>query len=134
MPDHEVEFAKFVVPRKRRRCREMLASVRHRVKFLGTLHHFADFDPRASSEIPRGSQFAAHIERALRERGAPDTCYVISADSDLDGQEMSLSDALNRIVGSSNGTVVSCVPGRLAYFEGEHPCDRLILDRCPSRR
>lgn len=34
-----------------------------------------------------------------------------------------------RLVGSSSGSVVSCVPGRLACFELEGPGDRCILQR-----
>ena len=28
-----------------------------------------------------------------------------------------------------DGTIISCVPGRLAYFEGEAPKNRFILQR-----
>ena len=42
---------------------------------------------------------------------------------------MPLHDALNDVVGSSDGTFVSCIPGKLAYFEGEEPNERYILER-----
>jgi hypothetical protein len=32
---------------------------------------------------------------------------------------MELLAALKQIVGNGTGTVLSCIPGRLAYFEGE---------------
>ena len=63
----------------------------------------------------------------LRSRGAGDSCYLVSEDPALDAQRLSLSEALNRIVGKGMGTLLSCVPGKLAYFEGEGPSDRYIL-------
>jgi hypothetical protein len=67
--------------------------------------------------------FCSHNVR----KGAPDTCYVISEDDDLDGKEMPLAEALKTIIGRGIGTFLSCVPGRLAYFEDEE-C-RWILER-----
>ena len=55
----------------------------------------------------------------LRGLGAPDTCYLISEDTKFDGKEMELLAALKQIVGYGMGTVISCIPGRLGYFEGE---------------
>jgi hypothetical protein len=49
--------------------------------------------------------------------GAPDTCAVIGGEND--GKDMELLTALKQIVGYGTGTVLSCIPGKLAYFEGE---------------
>jgi hypothetical protein len=43
----------------------------------------------------------------------------MSADSNLDGRQMELAAAIDEVVGGGQGTFVSCVPGKLAYFEGE---------------
>ncbi len=59
--------------------------------------------------------------------GAPDTCHVIS-EGRFDGQEMELLAALEETVGSGFGTVISCLPGRLGYFEGEMR-ERYILQK-----
>jgi hypothetical protein len=42
---------------------------------------------------------------------------------------MSLSDALADVVGRGFGAFVSCVPEKLAYFEGESPKERYICTR-----
>jgi hypothetical protein len=42
---------------------------------------------------------------------------------------MALGEALLQIVGAGNGTLISCTPGTLAYYEGEGPSDRCILAR-----
>jgi hypothetical protein len=49
--------------------------------------------------------------------GAPESCHVIGGKRD--GQDVELLDALRETVGYGVGTVLSCVPGKLAYFEGE---------------
>ena len=53
----------------------------------------------------------------LRAMGAPGTCHVIGGEHD--GKDMELLIALQQIVGYGTGTVLSCIPGKLAYFEGE---------------
>jgi hypothetical protein len=61
----------------------------------------------------------------LRAMGAPDTCHVIG---ERDGEDVDLLRALREIVGYGTGTVLSSVPGRLAYFEGEIQ-ERFLLVR-----
>jgi len=63
----------------------------------------------------------------LRRLGAPETCHIIS-EGKLDGEEMHLGSALKEVVGGGLGTVISCVPGRLGYFEGELR-ERYILQK-----
>jgi len=59
--------------------------------------------------------------------GAPEHCYTISEHDDLDGQSANLREMLDRLVGAGIETIVSCVPGRLVYFEGER--ERFILNQ-----
>jgi hypothetical protein len=40
-----------------------------------------------------------------------------------------LHDALLAIVGRGSGALVSCIPGRLGYYEGEERAARVILRR-----
>jgi hypothetical protein len=40
--------------------------------------------------------------------------------------------ALEDIIGNNDGTFISCIPGRLACFEGEGPNQRYILERGPE--
>ena len=49
--------------------------------------------------------------------GAPETCHVIGGEHD--GKDLELLTALKQIVCYGTGTVLSCIPGKLAYFEGE---------------
>ena len=59
------------------------------------------------------------IEKLLKSIGAGKTCWATSENSKLDGKELELHAALEAVVGSGMGTILSFVPGRLAYYEGE---------------
>jgi hypothetical protein len=119
-------FDSFVVPKKRHRYTELLSTTRGLEKVRLSLDHFKDLDTRFCHRVPSAQQHAAEILRALKGLGAPDTCYVMSSNGELDGREMNLSDALGAIVGRGMGSVVSCVPGVLGYFESEEAGERYI--------
>jgi hypothetical protein len=48
---------------------------------------------------------------------------------DIDGKEISLKEAIEEVLGCGLGSILSCVPGKLVYYEGEGPGDRYILKR-----
>jgi hypothetical protein len=111
---HEEQFARsFIVPEKRERY----------------LYHYHDMDYRFARLIPAGDQYAEAIEHVLKSKGAPDTCHLFSAESEFDSREMGLSEAWYNVVGSNSGTFVSCVPGKLGYFEFEDMSERYILEK-----
>jgi hypothetical protein len=58
---------------------------------------------------------------------AADLLMSDSEDPALDQKELPLVEALKQIVGRGMGTVLSCVPGRLAFVETED--ERFILER-----
>lgn len=120
-------IAAFVVKQKKDRYIEQLSSAKKRKQFVTNLAHFSDFDLRFVVKIPPSSQNPAEIEALLRKRGAPNICSAISEISEIDNTHISLIDALKRIVGYEMGTILCCIPGRLAYFENED--DRFILER-----
>jgi hypothetical protein len=119
----------FVVSAKRARFIEFLGSPKRRPKFLAGLYYFADLDSRYLVPIPPAKQNAKDIAALLTARGAPPLCHVISTDSERDGRDLNLVEVLERVVGFGEGTLLSCVPRRLGYFEGESPNDRFILER-----
>jgi hypothetical protein len=65
----------------------------------------------------------------LRKRGAPASCYVLSAHSDLDARDMILDEAMEGIVGKGHGAFVSCIPGRLGFYEYEDINSSYLLSR-----
>jgi len=128
--DHEIElFEAFAVAAKRKRYVELLATKRGRDKILHSLDHFDDLDPLRCKRIAASDQTAIGVLKILKGLGAPLSCHLISSSRVLDGREMDLSDALTEVVGGGMGTFVSCISGRLAYFEGEDPGRRFICER-----
>lgn len=117
----------FVAPHKRERLLKLLASPKGRKKLLHQLHHFHDLDPRLAHRIAPSEQRTHNIHRLLKAKGAPDTCHVMGGE-DHDGRALDLRDALEEVVGSNVGTFISCIPGKLAYFEGENESERYILE------
>jgi hypothetical protein len=63
----------------------------------------------------------------LGERHSPKIVFAISENPALDQKELPLVEALKQIVGRGMGTVLSCIPGRLAFVETEE--ERFILER-----
>ena len=126
--DHESEVVKaFFLPAKRERYLEFLTNPKRRRKLIAELAHFGGLDPRWCVEIPPSLQRAESIEDLLHRRGAGPLCWVISERSQLDGRQMGLGEALDAAVGGQMGTILSCIPGELGYFEDEEK--RWILQR-----
>ena len=133
--DQEREIVRaFFVPEQRPRYLGLLSTAKGRKKFIARLAHSDLLDPRYVRRIDPREQTIDAIEDQLRERGAPATCYVISEDPRLDRQQMSMRGALEAIVGSGMSTFLSCIVGRLAYFEGEEPGARYVCERAASNR
>jgi hypothetical protein len=127
---HEEDFVRaFIVPEKQERYLALLSSPKRRHGFLDRLNHNADYDAQFASHVPPSQQSAAAIERLLRQRGAPDICHTISSHAAWDGRDLPLREALDLIVGFSMGSVLSCIPGRLAYYEAEDLGARYIFQR-----
>jgi len=130
MNAHEEQFARaFIVPEKRERYLSLLQSRRGRRKLVDGFHHCRDLDNRFARLISSDQQSAQSIEEVLKKQGAPEICYVMAEDPNIDGKEMNLTDALSEIVGMDAGALVSCIPGKLAYFEMEGLGERYLLVR-----
>ena len=120
-------IAAFVKRSKKDRYRDFVANPRSRHKFTHQLAHFKDFDPRYRLPFPSNKLSVDNIARELKKRRSPDVVFTISEDPRLDQKELPLLVALREIVGCGMGTVLSCIPGRLAFVETED--DRFILER-----
>ena len=133
--EQDLAVAELLAPERRTRWREFLAKGTRpaRNKALSILHHGPVIDERFAARVPaaQAPHGAAWVLGELRRRGAPDLCYVISTDGELDGRSMPLVAALECVYGVTMGAIISCIPGRLAYYEGEDRGERYILDRQP---
>jgi hypothetical protein len=128
--EHAVALIRaFIAPNRRERYLTLLGSVRGRTKLRARLAHLRDLDQRFARQIPPSDQTVARIAALLRARGAPADCVLLAEDSALDGERLALDDALTAVVGRGMGTFISCIPGQLAYYEGEEPGERWLLER-----
>jgi hypothetical protein len=128
--DHaSATIAAFVAPERRDRYLGLLASARGRAKMRDALAHFRDLDARYARPVAPADQAPGRLAALLRSRGAPADCYLLAEDAALDGLVLPLEEALAAVVGRGMGAFVSCVPGRLAYYEGEDAGERYLLER-----
>jgi len=126
--NHEEALIKAFIPTHRQeRFLEIIAKPKKRAKLLTQLYHFDDLNPKFMVAIPPNQQNPSSLVKLLKAKGAGSVCYVMSTNSRLDGKEVELETALKETVGSQEGTLISCVPGRLGYFEDED--GRYILER-----
>ena len=136
--EHEQALVKaFILRPKQERFISLLANPKTRKKFTNELGHFRWFNPAFATAVPhkvdpklslwgRHLQGIDNIAQLLRSKGAGRNCWVISLKANIDRQEMALEQALEEM-GSSMGTILSCTPGKLAYFDGEE--ETLLLYR-----
>ncbi len=127
---HERAFVKaFAAPNRRERYLGLLSTSKGRRKFVAGLHHNLDLDSRYAERLDAGhnrEEIEAIITRAL---GADSECWLISDYPELDGKRLLLGEALRAISGYGGGTIISCVAGKSAYYEGEDRGARLICRR-----
>jgi hypothetical protein len=67
------------------------------------------------------------LPQSSKDVALQESYSLISEDPALDQKELPLVHALEQIVGCGMGTVLSCIPGRLAFVETED--ERFILER-----
>ena len=124
-PAEEATIQAFIDSARRPRWIESLKATKRRRRFLDRLNHCRDLDPRFATLLDSNSDVVA----VLKAHGAPATCYVVSDTLALDGREMPLADAVSESELGGWGTIISCVPGRLAYYYDECGERRILLER-----
>ncbi len=118
----EATIRAFIGPSRRDRWLAKLLSPK-RQSFLDRLNHLADLDERYATPLSPGVDPLS----ALRSRGAPATCFAISDLPSLDGRELPLKEAIEQIEAGGMGTILCCIPGRLAYYCDEAGTGRRLL-------
>jgi len=127
-PHEEATIRAFLIPPRRTRWLESLASAKRRGPCLDKLNHCRDLDERYTTPLPSNTDVVA----LLRSHGAPATCYVLSSTKEIDGLEMPLDEAILATHTGGWGTIVSCIPGRLAYYYDECGDRRMLLKRAAA--
>jgi hypothetical protein len=116
----EATIRAFIQKNRQERCLALLANPKRRRAFTGELAHFKWLDERFAIPIPSSTAHTVkEIAALLRRKGAGGTVWAISEDRDIDGKELELEATLSHIWGRGIGTILSCLPGKLGYFEDE---------------
>jgi hypothetical protein len=130
MNEHERGFLAFLAEPIRGRMKTLLElGEKRRRDVRSLLHHSVRLDPRFAQHLAGDEAFPAPVEAMLRKRSAPPTCYVLAANGDLDAREIPLADALGAIIGMGSGAFVSCIPGRLGFYQSEAVKSSWLLAR-----
>ncbi|WP_194758345.1 hypothetical protein [Priestia megaterium] len=111
----------FFEKRIQERVLHELSSPKKRLDALNRLCHSYSTTLRKKYliELSKANFNKEDLENLLRKYGPIKQCYVISWNKDIDGKEMPLSTALEHTVGLGMPSIISCIPGELAYFESE---------------
>jgi hypothetical protein len=117
----------FVEPARQERVEFLLSKPKRRFNGIHEFHTSQILNPKCLVEIPGNQQYAPQIYSRMRELGAGDRCYVVSANDDFDASEIRLADALEQCVGFCVETILISSEGNVGYFEGGHAKDRYIL-------
>jgi hypothetical protein len=104
---------------RRSRWRELFPRPRGRKKLLATLWNGDDLDRDLLVKVDPSERSVEQLSVRLRSLGAPTMCHLISARSNLDGQDLDLISALRLVLNLAPGTIICCVPGKLAYYEND---------------
>ena len=125
--DLEQQFIKrFVIKSKQGRYLSFIENSKRRGTFLGMLYHGQDLNKQLLQDL-RGSSLPESI--AIRTKADSlkngDKCYVISINKKLDGREISLAEAIEKVVGQE-GTLLLFGDGIGVYYEGEPPHNRFL--------
>lgn len=128
--EHEPAFVKAFIKREKwARYLQLLANRRRREEILVRLNHKLDYLPALAIEVPDDQDYPEALELLLRAKGAPATCHVLVNRLRIDGCEVPLREALDTVCMHMYGSILSCIPGQLAYYRPEAPGRGVILAR-----
>ena len=119
-PHEEALVTTFMESSRQERFRTFLRDPKKRKKFTRALAHRRSrlFKANVLRMIPPRQQNPDGIYSILKSLGAQEKCWVISEGS-LDGHEFEPRQALEEVVGRGFGTLLSCIPGRLAFLRAK---------------
>ena len=127
---HETLFiSTFIIKERKTRYLNLLSSKKGRAKFRMQIPHSLtlDLNVKYLHKIKNSDQNVLFILNKLREYSSPNLCYVMAEHSKYDQKYMQIDDALKALFSCGIGYIISCIPGRLLYFEAENNNERYFL-------
>lgn len=128
--DHINGILRLIAPELKADAKRKLKTVKGRQKWLHNLRHYVEMHPKFSHQPPSGQRDPEDLIKQLRKLGAGDSCYVVASDSDLDDTFQSLKEMVEQQFDLfGHGTILSCIPGKLALYRSAWPHHNLIIHR-----
>jgi hypothetical protein len=128
---HEESLIKaFFLSGRQKRALTQLASHKKRSQFLNRLSNLGvDYiEEKFIISIPEDQQDGSSLYTLAKFYGSLKSCYCISQWKEVDCRVFLVQDALRKVVNAGWGTLLSMIPGKLAYYESEKG-NRFILKR-----
>jgi len=122
---HEIAFIKSFVDKDKQE-RLLILVQKNRNKFRSLIPHKIEINKKYASFLDK-QEDKEFIYQSLKKYGAPDICHVICENSKYDNIEMNLREGLHELFTVDFGYIISCIPGKLAYYQGEDSYNRAIL-------
>ena len=130
MNEHEQGLLAFLEDNDRRRLSALLSREGSgRQKVRDRMDHAIRLAPEHCERLTGHRRAVGAVEIELRRWGASDYCHVLSANSEIDGRDLPLAEALVAVIGGGHGAFVSCLPGRLGLYEYEDAGSTFLLRR-----
>ena len=118
----EERFVKaFVTKDKQDRYLAFLNSKKKRKEILDRLNHTPNLVFSNALQFQGNRLNSNLLKNTLENYGAENTCYVISADHDLDRKALDMDDALQIFADLDFGSVFIFPPHPIALYRGEAP-------------
>ncbi|WP_255903968.1 hypothetical protein [Paradesertivirga mongoliensis] len=125
--EHEAALIQsFIKKDKQERYLTLLAYNKGRDKFRLSLSHLELNYERAHKILP-SEQYSASIIDLLKRNNAPERCYIICEHSEFDRKVTTIEQALSLLFAQRLVFFISCIPGKLVYFENEGLGERYLL-------
>ncbi|MDH3359854.1 MAG: hypothetical protein OEL55_03200 [Desulfobulbaceae bacterium] len=126
MNEHEKKTIKTFFQRNRQeRYLSSSPNSKQRTKWLQKLNH----TPGLNENYIQKTNRKTDIYQELKAKGAPGECFVISCSEELNLKTLPLTEALMQTEQLGWGTIISCIPGQLAYYHGELGEGKAILEK-----
>jgi len=126
--EHEEAFIRSFIVKPRQERSMYLLNSRRRRDFTNKLEHERWIDMRFATHIPGSvAHTADELVNLLKKNGAGADVWVISENREIDNRRLPIEDAMKAIWGVSTTSVLSCVPGKLAFLRGEHMKSEMLL-------
>jgi hypothetical protein len=117
----EIEaLSRFVVPLKRERCIGFVSQERTRSKLLVELRNPSIFDERYVIEMSPSDRTSEGLVAKFRELGMAGRVYVISSNSEWDGQKFQMSWFAGEFHARGFDTLAYCWKSKTAFYEQHH--------------